>query len=171
MGGNVRTNISKIAISALLGIGFAAWTAASHADDDYGNRGHPAFRSAQEVLTGTYQCTGTIFSDEQVPEINAGAWFSATSGITQDYYGAGNSSRNVPADLDAMASICDAHVETVLAMIPGICALGPVVQEGGVFGNGENISSRFNFSCQGSRNAIIGVIGGFSHVTVIVPLP
>jgi len=166
----MRTNVSKIAISAVLGLGFSAWLAASHAADDYAQGGHPAFGAAQEVLTGSYQCTGTVFTDQQEPEINAGAWLSATSGITQDYYGAGNSSKNVPADLDAMAAICDAHVEKVLSMIPGICALGPVVKEGGVFGNGENVTSRFNFSCQGSRNAVIGVIGGFGQVAVIVPL-
>ena len=166
----MRTNVSKIAISAVLGLGFSAWLAASHATADSTQGGQPAFGAAQEVLSGTYQCTGTVYTDEQKPEIYAAAWLSATSGITQDYYGAGNSSRNVPADLVAMAAICDAHVEKVLAMIPGICALGPVVNEGGAFGNGENVSSRFNFSCQGSRNAVIGVIGGFSQVAVIVPL-
>ncbi|MBW2542705.1 MAG: hypothetical protein JRF15_11490 [Deltaproteobacteria bacterium] len=165
------TSVSKITISVALGVGLLAWAVASYAAADRGDRGHPAFRSAEEVLTGSYSCTGTVFTDEQEPEIYAGAWLTATSGITQNYYGSGNSSRNVPADLDAMASICDAHVEEVLSMIPGICALGPVLKEGGEFGNGANVSSRFNFSCQGSRNAVIGVIGGFSHASVIVPLP
>jgi len=35
----------------------------------------------------------------------------------------------------------------------------------------QKAESRFNFSCQGSRNAVIGVIGGFGQVAVIVPLP
>jgi len=164
-------NISTIALSAVLALGFLAWMVASRAADDFGPGGHPAFGAAQEVLSGSYQCTGTVYTDEQKPNIYASAWLSATSGITQDYYGAGSSSSNVPADLAAMAAICEAHVEKVLSMIPGICALGRVENEGGVFGNGEAVSSRFNFSCQGSRNAVIGVIGGFSQVAVMVPLP
>lgn len=123
------------------------------------------------MVTGTYQCFGTVYTDEQEPEISAYVYFSATSGLTQNYYGSGQNSRDVPADLDAMAAICEAHVEEILSMAPGICALGPVVSGGGVFGNGENIGSSFDFSCKGTRNAVIGVIGGFSRAAVIAPLP
>ena len=62
-------------------------------------------------------------------------------GLNLDYYGSGNSSRDIPADLDAMITICAAHVEEVLSMVPAIFVLGPVVSEGGAFGNGENVWS------------------------------
>jgi hypothetical protein len=162
---------SRIAIVCALGFGFLLWPSTSPADDV--RRGTPAFRPAQgqEVVTGSYTCDGTVFTDDQAANVSAGAYLNATSGITSGFYGTSQRSTEVPADLDAMAEICEAHISHVLSQVPSICTLGPIEREQGEFGNGASTVSRFDFSCQGTRDEVIGVIGGFSRLVLTVPLP
>jgi hypothetical protein len=133
----------------------------------------PAFLSArgQEVVNGFYSCNGTVYTDEQAANVSVYAWLSATSGITSGFSGASQSSVEVPADLDAMAKICEAHISQVLSQVPSICTLGPIERERGEFGNGASTVSRFDFSCQGTRDEVIGVIGGFSRLSLTVRIP
>ena len=112
-----------------------------------------------------------MFTDDQEAHVGASAFLTATSGITSDLLGIGQSSRDVPADLDAMARICDEHVSSVLAQVPSICTVGPVERERGAFGNGESVVVRFEVSCQGTRDQVIGVIGGFSRLSLTERLP
>lgn len=154
-----------VAVSAL-GLAFLLWPVIAPADA--ARRGASVFRSAQgqEVVGGSYSCNGTVYTDDQDANIGAYAYLSATSGITDGYYGAGQSTRDVPADLDRMAEICAGHVEQVVAQVPEVCTLGPVVHERSVFGNGSSAYSSFDFSCQGTRDQVIGVIGGFGRLSL-----
>lgn len=125
----------------------------------------------QEVVTGYYSCSGSVYTDDQDPQVSVYSYLSATSGITDDFYGPGRSSSNVPPDLDAMASICEEHVSTAYSSLPQICATGSVRHERGAFGNGESVSSSFDFSCQGTRDQVIGVIGLISRMPLQAQLP
>lgn len=162
---------SRIAIVCAWGCGLLISPAASRADD--ARRGAPAFRTdqGQEVVTGSYGCNGTVYTDDQSAQVSAGAFVSATSGITADFFGTRQRSLEIPADLDAMAEICEAHISHVLSQVPPICTLGPVERERGEFGNGASIVSQFDFSCQGTRDEVISVIGGFTRLPLTARLP
>jgi hypothetical protein len=162
---------SRIGIVCALGLGLLLWPGATPASS--ARRGGPAFGpgQGQEVVNGSYYCDGTVYTDEQAAQVSANVFLSATSGITDGLFGAAQNSANVPADLDAMAAICEDHVGEVLAQVPAICTLGPVAHEGGEFGNGANVVVRFDFSCQGTRDEVIGVIGGFSRLSLTARLP
>jgi len=157
---------SGIRIVCALGFGCLLWPSTSSAEDVRG--GAPAFRPAQgqEVVVGSYACDGTVFTDEQAANVSVNAYVNATSGITSGFYGTSQRSADVPADLDAMAEICEAHIGQVLSQVPSICALGPIEREQGEFANGTSTVSRFGFSCQGTRDEVIGVIGGFSRLAL-----
>lgn len=167
----MKSTASRIAIVCALGFDFLLWPCTSRADDVRG--GTPAFRSAQgqEVVAGSYNCSGTVFTDDQAANVSAGAFVNATSGIVSGFFGTFRRSQDVPADLDEMAVICEAHISQVLSQVPSICTLGPVERERGEFGNGASIASGFDFSCQGTRDEVIGVIGGFSRLPLTVRLP
>jgi len=162
---------SRIAIVCALGFGFLFWPSTSPADDV--RFGGPAFRPAQgqEVVVGFYHCDGTVFTDDQPADVSAYANLNATSGITSGFYGTGQRSTEVPADLDAMAEICEAHISSVLSQVPSICTLGPIDRGQGEFGNGASTFSQFDFSCQGTRDEVIGVIGGFSRLSLTARMP
>ncbi len=162
---------SRIAIVCALGFGFLIALSTSSADDD--RRGAPAFRpvQGQEVVTGSYDCNGTVFTDDQSAQVSAGAFMQATSGITSGFFGTRQRSQEVPADLDAMAKICDTHISHSLSQIPSICTLGPIERERGEFGNGASVGSGFDFSCQGTRDEVIGVLGGFTRLPLTALLP
>jgi hypothetical protein len=125
----------------------------------------------QEVVVGSYHCGGSVYSDDQEPEVSTYAYLSATSGITDGFYGTGNASHNVPADLQVMVGICQEHVDTVYAHMPRVCTLGDIRQEQGAFGNGESVSVNFDFSCQGTRDEVVGVIGQLSRLSLMAHLP
>jgi hypothetical protein len=162
---------SKLAIACALGFGFLLWSSSSPADAV--GRGATAFRPApgQEVVTGSYGCNGTVFTDDQTANVWVGAQLNATSGITSGFFGTSQRSIDVPADLAAMAAICQAHVGEVFAQAPSICSLGPIGEAQGAFGNGASTYSSFDFSCQGTRDEVIGVIGGFSRLSLTTRLP
>jgi hypothetical protein len=161
---------SKIAIACAFAFGFLFWLSTSPADAV--GRGAAAFRpvQGQEVVTGSYSCSGTVFTDDQPANVWAGAQLNATSGITSGFFGTSQRSTQVPADLDAMAALCVAHVGDVFSQAPSICALGPISSEQGEFGNGASTTSSFDFSCQGTRDEVIGVIGGFSRLSLTARL-
>ena len=131
----------------------------------------PVASQGQEVVAGSYQCGGSIFTDDQPPEISTWSYLSATSGITQGFGGTGQRSTDVPADLDAMAGICDEHVANVRANVPAICTLGALDRERSTWGNGQGVSASFSFSCQGTRDEVMGVIGAFSRLPLQILLP
>jgi hypothetical protein len=162
---------SRIAIVCVLGFGFMLGSSSSPADAV--GRGAPVFRPAQgqEVVTGSYGCNGTVFTDDQTANVWVGAQLNATSGITSGFFGTSQRSIDVPADLAAMAAICQAHVSDVFAQAPPICSLGPIGEEQGEFGNGASTYSSFDFSCQGTRDEVIGVIGRFSRLSLTRRLP
>jgi hypothetical protein len=161
---------SKLGTACLLAFGFLLWTSATPAGDA---RGAAAFAPAQgqEVVTGHYFCGGSIYTDGQPASVATFSSLNATSGITTGFYGPSQSSENVPADLDAMAAICDAHLERIIAQVPGICALGPISRSRGDWGNGSGTGAQFAFSCQGTRDEVIGVIGALSRTTLTERLP
>lgn len=167
----MRSTTSRTAILCALAFGCLFWPSMSPAGDGW--RGGPHFRSApgQEVVNGSYACDGTVYTDEQAAGVSAGAYVSATSGITSGFFGLSQRSVEVPDDLDAMAEICEAHIGDVLSQVPSFCSLGPVERERGEFGNGASTVSRFDFSCQGTRDEVIGVIGGFSRLPLTARLP
>jgi hypothetical protein len=167
----MASNASRIAAACALGFGFLLlWPAATPARD--GRRDAAAFHAAQgqEVVNGSYYCNGTLFTDAQAANVSAAAYLYATSGITDGLYSTGQSSRDVPADLAAMAALCEAHVGIVAGQVPAICTLGEIQREQGEFGNGSSTVARFDFSCQGTRDEVIGVIGGFSRLALTVRL-
>jgi len=135
-----------------------------------GGGGESTFQG-QEVVAGTYHCGGSIYTDDQEPEVSTYTYLAATSGITDGFYGSGNASRNVPADLQVMAGICQEHVDNVYGHMPRVCTLGEIERQQGTFGNGESVSIHFAFSCQGTRDEVIGVIGQLSRLSVIAHLP
>jgi hypothetical protein len=161
---------AKIALACLLACGFLLWPGVTPAADA---RRAAAFAPAQgqEVVTGQYLCGGTVYTDGQPAQVAVYTFLTATSGITSGLYGPSRSSENVPADLDALAAICDAHVERVVSHFPAICALGPIDRSRNEFGNGSGTGARFDFSCQGTRDEVIGVIGGLSRLTLTDRLP
>lgn len=132
-----------------------------------------AFRTTQgeEVVGGTYHCGGSVYTDDQTPNIDAYAWLHATSGITSGYYGTGQNNHEAPADLDAMAQICLTHVSEVTEMVPNICTVGPISSRRSEWGNGAGASSTFDFSCQGTRDEVMDVIGGFGRIALTHRLP
>jgi hypothetical protein len=173
---SMGSTASKVAIVCAFGFGCLLWSGTSPADDDGNGRRQrraPDFRPSQgqEVVAGFYNCTGTVFTDDQATEISTYTYLNATSGITTNFYGNGQRSTNVPADLDAMAEICVTHVNEVLSQVPDVCTLGPIELEQGEFGNGASTTSRFEFSCQGTRDEVIGVIGGFTRLSLTTRLP
>lgn len=119
-------------------------------------------------MTGTYYCSGTVYTDDQVPYVYAVAYLTATSGITDGFNTPSDSSTDVPSDLGALTAICDGHIARVLTQVSPSCTIGPVRDEGGAFGNGASASSSFGFSCQGTRDEVIGVIGSFSRLPLTV---
>jgi hypothetical protein len=122
-------------------------------------------------VAGSYRCDGTVYTDDQVASVGANAFLSATSGITSGYFGTSQRSTDVPADLDAMAAVCDAHVGHVASQVPSICTLGPIERERGEFANGRSTVTGFDLSCQGTRDEVIGVIGGFGRLSLTARLP
>jgi hypothetical protein len=165
---------SKLALACALGfVGFGSLLWFDPSPADAVPRGAPAFRSSpgQEVVNGSYDCSGTIYTDDQGVNIWAGAQLNATSGITSGFFGTSQRASEVPADLPAMAEICRAHVDQVSSQVPVICSVGQIANEQYVFGNGTSVSARFDFSCQGTRDEVIGVIGGFSRLSLTTPLP
>jgi hypothetical protein len=161
---------SKLATACLLAFGFLLWTSATPAGDA---RGAPSFAPAQgqEVVIGSYFCGGSVYTDGQPASVATFSSLNATSGITAGFYGPSQSTENVPADLDAMAAICDAHLERIIARVPGICALGPISRSRSDWGNGSGAGAHFAFSCQGTRDEVIGVIGALSRTTLTERLP
>jgi hypothetical protein len=167
----MKTTASKILIACTLVFGFLVWSAVSPAGS--APRGAPAFLPAQgqEVAGGSYHCDGSVYTDEQRAHVSTGTWLSATSGITDGYYGSGQHSNEVPEDLDAMDSICEPHITRVLAQVPSFCAVGPIENERGEWGNGASTAWQFEFSCQGSRDEVMSVIGGFGRMALTERLP
>jgi hypothetical protein len=165
------SNAARIALVCALGSGLLLSPGTTPAA---GRHEPPVFRSApgQEVVNGNYRCDGTVYTDDQPASVSANALLTATSDITPSgFFGTSQSTREVPADLDAMASICDAHVAAVLSRVPRICTLGPLLRDRGEFGNGASVVAQFDFSCQGTRDEVIGVIGGFSRLALLQRLP
>jgi len=162
---------SKLAIVGALGFGLLLGSSTRPADAV--PRGPSAFRTSQgqEVVVGSYGCNGTVFTDDQGAYVRAGAQLNATSGITSGFYGTSQTASDPPADLAAMAETCRAHVDQVFAQVPAICSVGRIVSEQGEFSNGASVYSTFEFSCQGTRDEVIGVIGGFSQLSLTTPLP
>ena len=162
---------SKLAIVCALGFGLLLGSSTTPADAV--PRGPAPFRASQgqEVVTGSYGCSGTVYTDDQAANIWAGAQLNATSGITSGFFGTSQRASEVPADLAAMAEICRTHVSHVFSQAPAICSIGRIASEQGEFGNGASVSSGFDFSCQGTRDEVIGVIGGFSSLPLTTPLP
>ena len=95
-----------------------------------------------------------------------GFYLGATSNLTSGYHPPFRRSRDVPADLEAMSEICRAQLDVVRSQIPSICVVGEMEDEGGEFGNGASISSAFQFSCQGTRNEVIDVVGTLGRVVI-----
>jgi hypothetical protein len=167
----METFASRIAMVAALGLGFLLAWSSNPADADSRERGWRGGAASppaqgQEVVAGSYSCRGTVYTDEQLPDISAGSYLYATSGITSGYYGNSQRATDVPADLEAMAEICDRHIGGVVTQMPQICTLGPVATDGGEFGNGASVGSSFEFSCQGTRDAVIGVIGTLGRIAL-----
>lgn len=162
----------KLGITRVCALGLAVGLVSgpSHAEDSRRDRSPFAARQGQEVVNGSYSCTGTVFTDEQRAQIYAGSYLSATSGIAVGLFPTGQTSTDVPADLDAMVKICDGHVAEVRAQVPPLCTLGPLVSERGEFGNGASVHVQFDFSCQGGRDQVVGVIGGFSRLSLVSAL-
>jgi len=162
---------SKLAIAGVLGMGFLLGSSTRPADAV--PRGPSALRGSQgqEVVVGSYGCRGTVFTDDQAPYVWAGAQLNATSGITSGFFGPSQAASNPPADLAAMAGICRAHVDQVFAQAPAICSVGRITSGQGEFANGASVYSTFDFSCQGTRDEVIGVIGGMSQLSLTMPLP
>lgn len=121
--------------------------------------------SGQEVLGGSYFCSGSVYTDEQQPNISVGSWLGATSGITEGFSPPYHSAF-VDTDLSDMAARCATHVQEVYDAMPGICALGELRSQGGDFGNGSSVSTEFQFSCQGSRDRVVSVIGAIGRMAV-----
>jgi hypothetical protein len=165
----MRSFASTVAIACWWGL--AMWPGVASARDE--RRGDPPARASggQEVVNGYYQCSGSVYTDDQPASIGINTYLSATSGITSDFFPIGQSSQAVPADLDAMSEICEANVGEVIGQVPGICTLGPIENERGTWGNGSSVSHLFEFSCQGSRDQVIGVIGLFSRTSLTLRLP
>jgi hypothetical protein len=165
------SNTARIAIVSALGLALLLWAGTSPA----GDRGHggPVFHTApgQEVVNGSYDCYGSVYTDDQPPMLGAYIDLTATSGITSGFNGPLQGSFDGPADLDAMAAICEAHVDSVVADAAAICAVGPIRSDRGTFGNGESVDVRFSFSCQGTRDEVIGVIGSFSRHALAIDQP
>jgi hypothetical protein len=158
-------------VAFVCGLGLLIWPGVAPARDD--RRGDPPVRASagQEVVNGSYRCGGSIYTDDQPPSIQTYSYVTATSGISSDFYPIGQSSNEAPADLDAMSDICEANVGQVIGQVPGICVVGPVLVERGTWGNGSGVFHSFDFSCQGTRDQVIGVIGVFSRVSLTARLP
>jgi hypothetical protein len=167
----MTANASTVALVCALGSGLLLWPLTAPAGD--ARRGASPFVAVQgqEVVNGSYSCDGTVFTDDQPASISAGSYLSATSGITSGLFGTSQRSVAVAADLEAMARICDAHVAQVVSQVPPICTLGPIARERGAFGNGSTTVVRFDFSCQGTRDEVVGVIGGMSRLTLTARVP
>ena len=156
---------SRIALVCALGVVLLFWPGRSPARDH--SRRPAAFRPAQgqEVVSGTYYCAGSTFTDGQPSDISVGSYLGATSGITSGF-ASPHRSIHVPADLDQMAAHCSAHISDVHAQIPSICTLGEIEHHRGEFGNGASVGSEFAFSCQGTRDEVIGVIGELGRLAL-----
>lgn len=158
----MKSRGSRVAVLCALTLVVLVWAGSSPARDRM--RAFDGFRAAtgQEVLNGSYFCSGTIYTDEQRPNVTVGSWLGATSGITSDlaapYY-----STFSEVGLPEMGAQCAAHVEEVQARLSRSCATGELRTQGGEFGNGENVSTEFQFSCLGKRDEIIEVIGALGR--------
>jgi hypothetical protein len=146
---------------ALLALGIAG---ASGADSN-----RPASRpeSNAEVLTGMYQCSGSVFSDGQGPRIQAIVYLSGTSDLVSDFAPLPSEAVDVPAELDAMDRICASNLESARASAPPNCTLTAISVTRGVFGNGSSSGSSFSFVCEGRRDAVIRAVAAFSRSVVL----
>ena len=140
----------------------APWTSRAE-----GSRPGAKVQGEAEVLTGQYQCSGSIFSDGQDPTIQAIVYLSGTSGLVSDFAPFPAESRGGPPDLDEMDRICAAHLENARASAPPVCALTPVRTFRDEFGNGSSSGGSFSFVCEGRRDAVIQAIGSFSRSVVL----
>lgn len=159
------TSASIAVVCAFAGI-LVLWPATTPAGEFERARKGLGSAAGQEVVNGYSYCDGSVFTDEQPPNISLGTFLNATSGITSDLDGLWSRTRDVPADLDAMAEICEAQIGRIASGAPEICTIGPVYSERGEFGNGTSTYSRFDFSCQGTRNEVIAAIGSFSRMSL-----
>jgi hypothetical protein len=164
------SSASRIAMVCVLACGLLLWPGVNPAASV--PRGAPAFAAGagQEVATGSYTCSGVVYTNDP-PHLGASAYLSATSGITAGYFGTSQYSAAAPADLDALAEACDTHVERVFSQAPAICVLGPVTRYRQEYTNGTSVGAGFEFSCQGTRDEVVGVIGGFSRLSLTERLP
>ena len=144
----------------------SSWSGTSLARDRSVNPRGLRFEGNHEVVSGTYYCSGSIFTDEQPASISVGIYLGATSNLTSGYFTPSRRSHDVPADLGAMSEICRTHLELARSEMPSICVLGVNENEGGEFGNGASINFSFQFSCQGTRDEVIGVIGRLGELVV-----
>ena len=163
----MQTSTSSTAWLIALTVGVALWVGTSRAPDA---RSAPPETRGQEVVTGTYACFGTVYTDEQPAEITLWLFLSATSGIADGYPGVSRASNEVPGDLDAMAALCEDRVAHAVSRAPAICGLAPIRRDGGEFGNGASTGASFGFSCQGARDEVMDVIGGLSRLALTDPL-
>lgn len=132
--------------------------------------GDRATLNGAEVLTGSIQCSGSVYTDEQDPSIQAIAYLSGTSDIVADFAPFPSERRDVPADLDEMERICVSFLESARAAAPPNCALKAVSLSRGVFGNGSSTHGSFSFVCEGRRDAVVRAVAAFSRAVVLADL-
>ncbi len=163
------STVSRIAIAAGVAFGFLLWAGMSPGKDP-GRDTRRLPVQGQEVVAGS--CNGVVFNaDEYPPYIYAAVYLSATSGIASDFDAPYQQSLAVLGDLDALAAACEKHVVQVSSQAPSICAVGAVSNESSPSSNASTVTSRFAFSCQGTRDEVIGVIGVFSRLSLVTQLP
>ena len=143
----------------------------SLAGDGSSNRRTARSGGDHDVVSGNYYCSGSTYTDEQSAEITVSFYLGATSSLTSGYSAPYRRTRNVSADLGTMSEICRTQVDTARARMPSVCALGVIEEEGGEFGNGASISLSFQFTCEGTRNEVIGVVGELARLIVGSRLP
>ncbi|MCA9505177.1 MAG: hypothetical protein H6748_09535 [Spirochaetaceae bacterium] len=124
-----------------------------------------------EVVTGTYFCQGTVYTDEQQADVSIGIYLGATSDLVASFFAPSRRVRDIPADLGAMRDICLARIESARSVFPELCALSELEDEGGDFGNGSSINVSFQFSCLGSRDEVVGVLGAIGREIVTAEIP
>ncbi len=132
--------------------------------------GARAASNGAEVLTGSIQCSGSVFTDGQDPSIQAIAYLSGTSDIVVDFAPFPPEARNVPADLDEMGRICASSLESARAAAPPDCALTAISLSRGEFGNGSSTHGSFSFVCEGRRDAVVHAVAAFSRAVVLADL-
>ena len=164
------SQLAVVASMALTAVAMLLPESSLARDDSFRRR---AFHSGEshDVVSGNYYCSGSTFTDEQNASIAVSFYLGATSNLTSGYSAPSRRTQSVPADLDTMSEICRTQVDTARSQMPSICAIGATEEEGGEFGNGASISMSFQFTCQGTRNEVIGVVGELARLIVNSRIP